>query len=117
MTETAAAAAAELIAAAADRATALVSKAAENAASLVIAAADRARDPSVVLLIQRIDERTENTEKSVDKLLHAMFEGNGQPSVFSQLATLTERSKNDRRQIAALFGMVLGLIGGTNLKL
>ena len=83
--------AAELIANAAERAATLVAGAAEKAATIVAAAAESASDPSVVLLIQRIDERTESTDKSVEKLLHAVFEGNGQPSVLSRISTLEER--------------------------
>lgn len=67
-------------------------------------------------LLVRIDTRTEATAKDVALLKRIVIEGNGQPPLTSQFATLRERSKNQGRQLAALWGVVLGLIGGINFK-
>lgn len=65
--------------------------------------------PAVLRLVTRIDERTENTQKDVEKLLRAMFEGNGEPSVLSRLSTLEERSP--RKREPAIWGAVGTFLG------
>ena len=65
--------------------------------------------PVLLRLITRIDERTENTEKCVDKLLHAIFEGNGAPSVLSRLSTLEERTP--RKREPAIWGAIGTFLG------
>ena len=65
--------------------------------------------PVLLRLVTRIDERTENTEKNVDKLLHAMFEGNGVPSVISRLSTLEERTP--RKREPAIWGAIGTFLG------
>ncbi len=64
-------------------------------------------------MLVRIDERTEQTQKDVDKLKHVLLEGNGSPAITIQVATQAERLKvleEDRRDAKIPRHVSVGLL-------